>query len=143
MTTGAGWTVASLLTRVAGEGGWRFPDRDAHDWKPGADGVVEDDLRDMLDGGIGVDEEDGLSERLQGGDERVVATKHHLVVNRLINPALDDALDVAEIADHVAIVERAGAHFDFRDRVVAVRVFADAVVVEQAMAVAELELLGD
>src|SRR3954471_24928784 len=134
---------ASLLTRVAGERGWRFPDRDAHHWKSGADAVVEDDLRDMLHSGIGINEKDGLSERLEGGDERVVAPKYHLVIDRLIDPALDDTLDVAEVADHVAIVECAGAHFDFRDRVVAVRVFADAVVVEQPMAVAELDLLGD
>src|SRR3954452_1665634 len=135
--------AASLLTRIAGKRGWRFPDRDTHDWKSGADSVVEDDLRDMLHSGIGINQEDRLSERLEGGDERVVAPEHHLVIDRLIDPALDDALDVAEVADHVAIVECPGAHFDFRDRVVAVRVFADTVVVEQAMPVAELDLLGD
>ena len=37
----------------------------------------------------------------------------------------------------------AGAHFDLGDRVVAVRMLADAVVVEQAVAVAEVNSLGD
>ena len=104
--------------------------------------MVEDDLRDMLDGGVRVDEEDRLTQSLQGRDERVVAAEDHLVIDRLVDPALDDSLDVAEVAHHVARVEGAGAHLDFRNGVVAVRMLADAVVVEQAMAVAELDLLG-
>ena len=36
-----------------------------------------------------------------------------------------------------------GAHLDLRGRVVPVRVLADAVVVEEPMAVAELDALGD
>ena len=67
----------------------------------------------------------------------------HLVVELAVDPALHDALDVGEIHDHVAAVElgRADVHFD--DRVVAVRVLADAVVVEKPMAVAEVDALGD
>ena len=60
-----------------------------------------------------------------------------------IDPPFDDPLDVAEIADHVPVVERTGAHLDLGGRVVAVRVLADAVVVEQAMAVTEFDALGD
>src|SRR5476649_542481 len=56
-----------------------------------------------------------------------------------VDPAFDDPLDVAEIAHHVAVVERPGADFDFRGGVVAVRMFADAVVVEQPVAVAEID----
>ena len=65
------------------------------------------------------------------------------MIELAIDPALHDALDVAEVGDHVAAVEPIGAHLDFGDGVVAVRMLADAVVVEQAMAVAELDALGD
>jgi hypothetical protein len=69
--------------------------------------------------------------------------KDHLVIQFAIDPPFDDSLDVAEIAHHVAIVERAGTHLNFRGGVVSVRVLADAVVVEQPVPVAELDLLGD
>ena len=45
--------------------------------------------------------------------------------------------------DHVARVEAVGADLDLGQRVVPVRVLADAVVVEQPVAVAELDALGD
>src|SRR4029079_13831147 len=67
----------------------------------------------------------------------------HLVIDLAIDPALDDALDVAEVADHVALVERVGAHFDFGDGVVPVWVLAHAVVIEEAMAVTEIDTFGD
>ena len=88
-------------------------------------------------------DEHRLAELLQRRDQRIVVAQQHLVIELAIDPALDDALDVAEVADHVAAVERAGAHFDFGDRVVAVRMLADAVVVEQPMAVTEIDALGD
>ena len=65
------------------------------------------------------------------------------MIELAIHPALDDALDVGEIADHVPVVERAAAHFDLGDGIVAVGMLADAVVVEQPMPVAELDLLGN
>ena len=85
----------------------------------------------------------GSPSRLQRPDERIVFAKNHLVIELAVDPSLDDALDVGEIAHHVAVVERAAAHFDLGDRVVAVRMLADAVVVEQPVAVAELNFLGD
>ena len=67
----------------------------------------------------------------------------HLVIQLAIDPAFDDPLDVAEVDDHVAAVEAVGAHVDLDRGVVAVRVLADAVVVEQPVAVAEFDPLGD
>jgi hypothetical protein len=60
-----------------------------------------------------------------------------------IDPSFDDALDIAEIGHHIASVEGVGPDFDFRNRVVAMRVLAHAVVIEESMAVAELNPLGD
>ena len=97
----------------------------------------------MLHRGIAVDDKHGLAQPLQRLNQRVIASQDHLVVELAIDPSLDDPLDVREIAHHVAVVERPAADFDLGDGVVAVRVLADAVVVEQAMAVAELNFLGD
>ena len=88
-------------------------------------------------------DEDRLAERLQRLHERIVVAQQHLVVELAVDPALDHPLDVAEVADHVAVVERAGAHLDFGHGVVAVRMLADAVVVEQAVAVAEVDTFRD
>jgi hypothetical protein len=49
--------------------------------------------------------------------------------------------NVAEVADHVAAIQRAGTNFDLGERIVAVRMLTDAVVVEQPVAVAELNAL--
>jgi hypothetical protein len=66
-------------------------------------------------------------------------SQDHLVIELAVDPALDDALDVAEVAHHVAVVQRAGPDLDLRRRVVPVRVLADPVVIEQPMAVTEVD----
>ena len=96
----------------------------------------------MLHGGIARHDEHRLAQPLQRRDERVVFAQNHLVIELAVDPPLDNPLDVGKIADHVAAVERAAGDFDFGHRVVAVRMLADAVVIEQAVAVAELNLLG-
>src|SRR5262245_41252909 len=111
----------------------RLPDGDAHDRKA----VLARDLvaqaADPLDSGTTADYVDRLAERLQRLHERIVVPEDHLVIELAVDPSLDDALDVAEVDDHVARVERVGANLDLGDGVVAVRMLADAVVVEQAM----------
>ena len=97
----------------------------------------------MLHRGIALDDEHRLAEPLQRSHQRIVFAQDHLVIELFINPSLHDTLDVAEVADHVAIVERAGSHFNLGNGVVAMRVLADAVIIEQAVAVAELNFLRD
>jgi hypothetical protein len=70
-------------------------------------------------------------------------TQDHLVIELAIDPALDDALDVAEVAHHVPRIECIAADVDFHDGVVPMRMPADAVIIHQAVAVAELDPLGD
>ena len=85
----------------------------------------------------------GSPSRFERLDERVVVAQDHLVIQLAVDPALDEALDVGEIGDHVALVELIGADVDFDDGIVAVRVLADAVVVEQPVTVAEVDALRD
>src|SRR5581483_3456496 len=125
------------------ERGRRLPDFYPDHGKPLARRIVEDQTGDPLDRRVAVEKVDRLAERRERRNERVVLAQDHLVIELAIDPAFHDPLDVAEIADHVAVVELAGAHLDFGGRVVAVRMLADAVVIKQAVAVAELNLLGN
>ncbi len=65
------------------------------------------------------------------------------MIQLAIDPAFHRALDVGEVGHHVAPVERFRLDFQFHHGVVPVRMLADAVVVEQPMAVTEIEALGD
>jgi hypothetical protein len=67
----------------------------------------------------------------------------HLVIELAIDPFLDGALDVVEVDNHVARIERPGTHFYFGNRVVSVRMPADTLVIEQPMSVAKFDLFGD
>ena len=97
----------------------------------------------MLDRGIALHDEHRFAEALQRPDQRVILAKDHFVIELPVHPPFDDPLDVGKIAHHVPVVQRSAANLDFGHGVVAVGVLADAVVVEQAMAVAELYFLGD
>src|SRR5438093_8946136 len=131
-----------LSASVFGERCWRLPHLHADDREFLRAGIVEDQARDALDRRIAVEEIHRLTELLQRLDERIVVAQQHLVVERRIDPAFHDTLDVAEIADHIAVVELAGAHFDFRHGVVSVRVLANTVVIEQPVPVTEVDALG-
>src|SRR5215471_5728128 len=125
------------ITCVFGKRGGCFPHLDAHDGKPLLRRLVEDQPRDAFDRGIAVNDKHRLAQVAQRFDQRIVVAQQHLVIELAIDPPLHDPLNIAEVAYHVPLVELTGAHFDFSDRVVPVRVLADAVVVEQAVAVAE------
>jgi len=59
------------------------------------------------------------------------------VIELAIDPSLHQPLDVGKISHHVALIEPIGADVHFHQGVVAMGMFADALVVEQAVSVAE------
>ena len=69
--------------------------------------------------------------------------QNHLVIQLAIDPAFHQPLDVGKVRHHVAAVELVGADVDLGDGIVSVRMLADAVVVEQPVAVTEVDALGD
>jgi hypothetical protein len=77
----------------------------------------------------------------EAADQIIVAKQHLWSSSPSIQPLT--TLDVAEVADHVAVVQRAGAHLDFRHGVVAVRMLADAVVIEQPVTVTKIDTFRD
>ena len=97
----------------------------------------------MLHGGVARHDEHRLAKLLQRADQRIVFPENHLVIELTVHPPFDDSLDVGEVAHHVSAIQRAAGDFNFGNRVVAVRVLTDAVVIEQAVAVAELDTLRD
>src|SRR6185312_16641942 len=88
------------VTAIVGERRRRFPHRDADDGKTVLRRLVEDQFRDPLHGRVAVEEIDRLAEFLERLDERIVVTQQHLVIELAVDPAFDQPLDVAEIADH-------------------------------------------
>ena len=75
----------------------------------------------------------------QGLAGRVVAMQDHAMVEVLVDPVADHVLDVREIDHHAPRVELFGLDRDDGPAVVAVQVLALAVVVEQPVAVAEVD----
>jgi hypothetical protein len=92
----------------------------------------------MLHSRIALHHKHRLAQPLHRREKGVVFAENHLVVEFAIDPSLDNPLDVGKVADHVAVVERSAADLDFGNGVVPVRVLTDAIVIEQTMAVAEL-----
>src|SRR5262249_42412747 len=132
---------ACRFLSIGGKRRRRLPDGYADDGQSLFGGLVENQPGDAFDGRIAVEQKDRLPQFLQRGDERIVVPQQHLVIQLVIDPAFHEPLDVAEIAHHVAAVERPRAHFDLGDRVVAVRMLADAVVIEEPVPVAEVDAL--
>ncbi len=101
--------------------------------------MVEDEAGDALDGRVAVEHVDRLAELPKRGDERIVVTEQHPVIELRVDPPLDDALDVAEVAHHVAGIQRVAPDFDLDHGIVPVRVPALAVVVQEPVPVAEID----
>jgi hypothetical protein len=99
-------------------------------------------LGDVLDRRVALGSEDGLAEGFERLHQRIVLPEDHSVIQLTVDPAFHNPLDVAEVANHVASIEGIVPYLDFSHRVVSVRVLADAVIVQQSMAVAELDALG-
>ena len=93
--------------------------------------------------GLQSSEEDRLAERLQRRDQRIVVAQQHLVIELASIQPLTTRLMSLKSQTMLRLSSDAGAHLDFRHGVVAVRMLADAVVVEQPVAVAEIDRLGD
>ena len=104
---------------------------------------IEHEAGNALSRRIAVEQVDRLPHLVKSLCQGIVVPQDHPVVEFTIHPFLDKTLDVAEIDDHVAPVQRLGADLDLGDRVVAMRVLAQAVVIEQTMAVTKFDLLGN
>ena len=77
------------------------------------------------------------------GDQGILPMQEHLVIQFGIDPGLDHLVDIAEIHDHAPVVQVLADNLHFNPAVVTVEMTTLSLVVEQAMAVAEIDVLGD
>ena len=93
--------------------------------------------------GFGVHHVTGLPMLVKHGDQRILPVQEHLVIQFGIDPGFDHLVDVAEIDDHAPVVQMVAGDLHFNPAVVAVEVTAFPLIVEQAMAVAEIDVFSD
>src|SRR5262249_52902387 len=95
----------SLLSPVRRVAVIRLPKLHLHYRKPLSRREVEDELGDVLSRRVYVHDEQRLALLLEKGQSGIILVQQHLVIEMLVDPAADDALDLGEIADHAEIVE--------------------------------------
>src|SRR5205085_10638230 len=98
---------------------------------------------DVLRGGIEIYRHERLAGRPQGGDERILPVEKQAVIDALVEKGAQRALDLVEIRDHSLRVQLLAAQRHAGHAVVPVQAAALARIVEQAVAVAERQLLRD
>ena len=120
----------------------RFPKLDLHD-REALGGRIFKISRAMFSA-VGIGTPSGTSARpaAQQRHRRIVAVQEHAVVEVLVDPAATP-LDVAEVEHHAPRVQAGRLQRNDRPAVVAMQVPALSLVVQQPMAVAEVDLTGD
>ncbi len=76
-------------------------------------------------------------------DQRIVLMECHPVIEVVVDPSAEGSLDVAEIGEHTSIIEVLPFDGDDGSSIMTVKESAFAVVVDEAVPVAESEFLGD
>ena len=121
----------------------RFPEADFNDRHALLAGDIGDQLGDVFRRRIHVQQIHRLALLFQDRHDRVVAVQNHAVVEMIVDPAVDAALDLVEIDDHPLPVEALGLDGDDRPAVVAVQMPALALVMQEPMAVTEVDFSGN
>src|SRR4051794_8777324 len=73
-----------------------LPEHDLDDRQSGLDGPLIDEAGDILGGRVLVHDEDALAVLPEDGEDRVVAPQQHVVIEVVVDPALDLGLDLDE-----------------------------------------------
>lgn len=102
-----------------------------------------DELGEVLCGGVFIDEVVGFVLLLEHGQDRIVLVQDHLVIEIVIDPGLHDPFNFAEVDDHAELVELVALDGDDSDAIVPMQMATLTGVVEQAMAVAEVDFAGN
>jgi hypothetical protein len=105
--------------------------------------IVIDNPGNVFCGRIGVHQITGLPIGLENGDNGIVPMEKHLVIQLGVNPGLNHIVNVAKVHHHASMVKIFADNVYFHPTVVSMEVAALTFIVEQAMAVAELDMFGD
>ena len=120
-----------------------FPESDFADRESLGLGVVEDQLGQHLGRRVAVNGHNRFLIRLQLFENRVGLVHQHFVVPGVVEPFLEALLDLDEIHHHAPFIQRGGGQFDLHLGVVPVKQTAFAVVVEEPVAVGEMDFFRD
>src|SRR5262245_15722235 len=118
----------------------RLPQLNLDDWEPFADGKIVDEASDILGRRVHIEDNHRFAKLPKEWQHGVVSMQQHFVVKRLVDPTRNHFFDLCKIHDHTERIELIRLEADDRSAVVAVQMPALAVIVQQAMAVAESDL---
>src|SRR5690606_37570879 len=125
---------------IGGETSRRLPKPGFDDRKALRGREVEDELGDVFGRGVEIDEVERFAQLFQGRHRRVVAPQNHAVVEIFVDPAAHHSFDVGKIEHHAAPVELGGLDYNYGPPAVAMQMAAFSLVVEQAVAIAKIDL---
>jgi hypothetical protein len=103
-------------------------------------GILEDKLGDRFSCGVLVQQKTRLSRFLEPLRQRIIVAQEHAMIERLINPALHDTLDIAEIDHHAQGIKAFRRQVDGDFAIMAMRHATLPLIVHQPVAVAEVEI---
>ncbi len=121
----------------------RFPEHDLDHRQAGLSRVFVNQSCDVLGRRIDVHDEHPLTALDERRQQGIVATEQHVMIEILVDPGVDYPLDLSEIDQHAATVECLTLERDHCPAVVAVKVAALAIVVQEPMPVTELDFTCD
>jgi hypothetical protein len=79
-----------------------------------------------------------FSKFMQIGDDRVILTEDHPVIELFVDPTTDHIFDIREIDDHPAVIEFVGLERNDNSTIVAVKMTALSLIVQKTMSIAKV-----
>src|ERR1051325_3073448 len=133
----------ALNGAINGKGIVGFPESHFDDGKSLTQSEIENQLGDVFGRRVHVHQEDRFVLCFEMRQDGVVLVQDHAMIEVGVDPGADDALDGGEVDDHAERIEPIRLQGDDGAAVVPVQMPALAVVLQQAMAVAEADLARD
>ena len=106
-------------------------------------GLQVDEFGDALRSRVHVEQVIGFLQLLKSRQNRVVFMQDHLVIEVVIDPRLHHPFDLAEIDDHAQRIELIALNSNDRRAIVPMQMPALATVIQQPMAVTEVDFASN
>src|SRR5271157_2934440 len=120
-----------------------LPEQNFDNWQTGVTGLLVDEPGDVLRRRVRLHHEDSLPALTEQRQQGIVAAEQHVVVQVLIDPALNLLLDLAEIDQYSPLIQLGALQGNQGPAVMTVEMAALALVVHQTVPVTEMDLAGD
>jgi hypothetical protein len=114
-----------------------------HHGKAALGSEIENKFRDIFRRRIGIDEVQWFAQLFEDRYGGIVTAQNHAVIQRFVNPLAYDLFDVGEIQDHAAGIQLRRFQYDDCSTIMPMQITALAVVIQQAMAITEINFACD